>query len=178
VVDTFEAWAFRVRREERFDLVVMNPPFSVPENKTIWIDHVRIAFDLLKPGGALMAIVPNGFTFRQDTRHEALRGMVENFGGWRSLPEGSFAETGAPGIRTVLLWLERPGAAQEQPAPFVPAKPAAPAAAIQAAAAPVAVAVAVEPKPKAAPVAEVIEVVPAGDGGLFPSTKREQLSLF
>jgi hypothetical protein len=43
-----------------YDLVVMNPPFEKSQD----IDHVFHAFDLLKPGGRLIAIMSEGPFFR------------------------------------------------------------------------------------------------------------------
>lgn len=91
-----------------FDAVVMNPPFAVPGNATIWMDHARLAYGLVKPGGRLVAIVPPGFTFRSDKRHTAMRELVDAVGGSNELPRDSFAESGAPGIGGVVVWLDKP----------------------------------------------------------------------
>ncbi|WP_143229950.1 DNA methyltransferase family protein [Actinophytocola xanthii] len=89
-----------------FDAVVMNPPFSVPGHPTIWIDHVRLAWRLLTPGGRLTAIVPNGYTFRSDRRHTAIRALVEQVGGTHvALPDDAF---GTRGVRAVLLTMDKP----------------------------------------------------------------------
>jgi Methyltransferase small domain len=95
-----------VGRESRFDAVVMNPPFAVPGHPTIWIDHLRLAWRLLTPGGQLTAIVPRGYTFRTDRRHTAIRALVEQVGGTHQpLPDDAF---GPRGIRTVLLTMDKP----------------------------------------------------------------------
>jgi hypothetical protein len=101
---TFEDFA--VEATELFDVAVMNPPFSVPTNRTIWIDHVRLAWGLLAPGGRLVAIVPNGFGFREDKRHAAMRDLIAEYGGHETLPEDAFAGSGT-GIRTVVLWADK-----------------------------------------------------------------------
>jgi len=67
----FEEWA--TTTEERFDLVVMNPPFRRARQ------HVEAAFNLLVDGGSLLAIVPSTFD------GEPLE----------DLPAGAFALTGA-----------------------------------------------------------------------------------
>jgi hypothetical protein len=47
VVETFETYADRAQTTgEQFDLVVMNPPFSVPRRPTIWVDHLLAAWAL------------------------------------------------------------------------------------------------------------------------------------
>lgn len=63
-----------------FDVVLMNPPFSVEGDKTAYITHIDHAMKFLNPGGVLVAIVPPGFTFRTDKKHKAFAEFVgENF---------------------------------------------------------------------------------------------------
>lgn len=100
---TFEDFA--ARTEERFDSVVMNPPFAVPGQPTIWIDHVRLAFALLVPGGRLTAIVPSGLVHRQDRRHREMRDLVAARGGYELLPDDAFKASGT-GVRAAVLWLD------------------------------------------------------------------------
>ncbi|MER7280484.1 class I SAM-dependent methyltransferase [Dactylosporangium sp. NPDC000244] len=90
-----------------FDAIVMNPPFAVPGSPTLWIDHVRLAWNLLAPGGRLTAIVPASLGFRKDRRHEEMRALVAEFGGSAELPVGAFASQGT-GVHTMVLWLDRP----------------------------------------------------------------------
>ncbi|SFH56673.1 MULTISPECIES: DUF4942 domain-containing protein [unclassified Ensifer] len=63
-----------------FDFVVMNPPFYGRH----YIKHVRHALNFLKPGGALVSILPA--TAHYD--HQELKGA------WTDLPVGSFSEVG------------------------------------------------------------------------------------
>ncbi len=86
-----------------FDRIVMNPPFSKKQD----IAHVRAAYDLLAPGGRLVAILSAGFGFRQDKATAELRTLVEKWGNWFALPDGSFEEAGT-GVNTVLAWVEKP----------------------------------------------------------------------
>ncbi|WP_372672626.1 hypothetical protein [Amycolatopsis kentuckyensis] len=90
-----------------FDGVLMNPPFSVPGNRTIWIDHVRKAWDSLVTGGTLVAVVPGGFTFREDRRHREIRALVAQHGGHYDLPDDAFAISGTS-VRTVAIWATKP----------------------------------------------------------------------
>ncbi|KPM55631.1 hypothetical protein ACG83_10080 [Frankia sp. R43] len=108
-VDRFEEVARRHLQVEArpFDAVVMNPPFALPGAPSAWIDHVELAWSLLRPGGRLTAIVPAGFTYRADRRHRALRERVADLGGWRALPEKSFAASGTD-VATVVIWMEKP----------------------------------------------------------------------
>jgi hypothetical protein len=111
-VDTFENYALRCASiGARYQAVVMNPPFSVPGNRTIWIDHVRLAWDLLAPGGRLVAIVPSGLEHRQDRKHVELRALVSTSGGWDALPENAFMASGT-GVRAAVLWMDRPAVAR------------------------------------------------------------------
>ncbi len=54
-----------VEPAERFDRVLMNPPFEAQAD----IDHVRHAFQFLKPGGRLVAIMSEG-SFNTSTRRK------------------------------------------------------------------------------------------------------------
>ena len=96
---------------ELFGAVVMNPPFSSPGHPVLWAEHVLRAYDLLRPGGRLIAIVPAGFAYRrQDKTSTRLRDLVTELGSeWEDLPEGSFTSAGTQ-ARTVLLRIDRPAA--------------------------------------------------------------------
>ena len=88
-----------------YDCVVMNPPFA----GTHWMNHVRHAWDLLKPGGQLRAVLPASAEVNESKAHLAFRRWAEresrdNWGQWRSLPAESFAETGTR-IQTVILMM-------------------------------------------------------------------------
>lgn len=64
---TFEEWADRVHEDERFDLIVTNPPFSkarpaeVDGKVVTWIDRRD---ELLEEGGLLTLLMPNDFLDR------------------------------------------------------------------------------------------------------------------
>ena len=100
--------------EARYDAVFMNPPFSVEGNKTVWIDHVQHAFDLLLPGGQLVAVVPNSAQFRIDKKHQGLRDWLHPMGGFLDLPEGCFKESGT-GVSVLLLHLLKPDDYEDSP---------------------------------------------------------------
>jgi predicted RNA methylase len=89
-----------------FNAVVMNPPFAMPGQPTIWIDHLRLAFDMVIPGGRVVCIAPAGFVHRTDAKHEAIRELVDEHGGWRRLPADSFKASGT-GVECVVLWLDK-----------------------------------------------------------------------
>lgn len=104
--DTFEHYA--TTTPALFDAIVMNPPFSNTDSRTVWIDHLRLAWDLLAPGGRLTTILPAGFTFRRDSRHTSARNLVTSHGGYHELAAGSFTASGS-NINAVVAWLARPG---------------------------------------------------------------------
>lgn len=90
----------------QFDAVLMNPPFDRGRD----CEHVRHAFDFLKPGGRLVAVMSASVEFREDKRTTDFRAFVERFGGkFCDLPAGSFAESGTQ-VNTVLLTMTAPGA--------------------------------------------------------------------
>ncbi len=110
VCDRFEDWARRaVAAGDRFDRVVMNPPFSVPGDGSIWARHLRLAWDLLAPGGRLVAIVPKSVT-DPDAPARVVReahALVAENGGWQLQEPDVFAESGIT-YRTAVVWLDRP----------------------------------------------------------------------
>lgn len=74
--------------EEKFDKVVMNPPFYGRH----YVKHINHALKFLKSGGILVSVLPA--TARYD--HKELDGE------WHDLPVGSFSETGT-NIPTTIL---------------------------------------------------------------------------
>jgi phospholipid N-methyltransferase len=87
-----------------FDRVVMNPPFA----KSGAARHVQHAMSLLKPGGRLVAIMPNSIMQRQDTLHRAVRQQIVLNGTITPLPDDAFRESGTL-VRTVMVTYDRPG---------------------------------------------------------------------
>lgn len=93
----------------QFDVVFMNPPFDRGRD----CDHVRHAFQFLKPGGRLVAVMSARAEFATDTRHKALHDLIAAQRGrygwgreWIDLPERSFAHAGT-NVNTVLLVLSK-----------------------------------------------------------------------
>lgn len=94
-----------------FDVIVMNPPFDRGRD----CDHVRHAFQFLKPGGRLVAVMSARAEFADDARHKALHELIDSVREryaqpgweWRDLPERSFAHAGT-NVNTVTLYLRKP----------------------------------------------------------------------
>ncbi|MEU7905281.1 class I SAM-dependent methyltransferase [Actinoplanes sp. NPDC049118] len=117
VVNTsFEEYAASAGKDARFDAVVMNPPFTLPgQRAAVWIDHVMLAWNMLEPGGRLVAVVPAGLAFREDQRHRDMRQLADDFGGWAKLPN----DTSPGGQQTCVIWLARPVPGQEGRPPWL-----------------------------------------------------------
>ncbi len=86
-----------------FDAVVMNPPFANQAD----ILHVTHAFEFLRPGGRLAAVMSAGVRFREDKRAREFRRLVDQCGGTiESLPAGTFKESGTD-VHTVMVGMEK-----------------------------------------------------------------------
>ena len=71
----------------QYDRILMNPPFEKNQDA----DHVRHAFNLLKPGGKLVAIVGAGsMTNSQRKAKDFQQWLEENEAEYEKLPDGSF----------------------------------------------------------------------------------------
>jgi predicted RNA methylase len=92
-----------------FDRIVMNPPFDRGRD----CDHVRHAYQFLRPGGILVAVMSARAEFATDARHKALHDLIaqsDTYHGrwnWRDLPERSFAHAGT-NVNTVMLIMQKP----------------------------------------------------------------------
>lgn len=87
-----------------FDAVVMNPPFTGGQ----YLDHVLHAWEFVRPGGRLVAVVPR--TYRTDRRAKAvtLRGLLKLHGlVTQDLPEDAFKESGTSVRASVLVLTKR-----------------------------------------------------------------------
>lgn len=91
-----------------YSAVVMNPPFY----GTHWMEHVTHAWEFLKPGGTLYAILPASAEDGETAKHEAFRAWAQKqCSRWdrvwfREMPLESFAEAGTR-ISTVSLELRK-----------------------------------------------------------------------
>jgi len=84
---------------EKYDRVVMNPPFD----KQADIRHVQHAMKFLKDGGRLVSVMAAGVTFRTNRLTTDFRDLVNERGGViEPVPEGTFKESGTS-VNTVLV---------------------------------------------------------------------------
>ncbi len=92
----------------QFDVVLMNPPFDRGRD----CDHVRHAWQFVKPGGKLVAIMSARAEYGEDSRHKALHKLIAGAQScygcepWHDLPPGSFAHAGTQ-VNTVALTLRK-----------------------------------------------------------------------
>lgn len=78
---------------EKYDRIIMNPPFSNRRDE----EHVRHAYNLLKPNGKLVAIMGEGVFFGSDKRATEFREWLESVGGTsEKLDEGTFNDASLP----------------------------------------------------------------------------------
>jgi len=90
--------------EPRVDRVLMNPPFSRSQD----ILHVKHAYEWLKPGGRLVAVMGLGWTFRSDRRAVEFRDWLdEKNGNLFEFVGPVFRESGT-GVRTVYISVDKP----------------------------------------------------------------------
>ena len=100
--------------EGGYDRILMNPPFSDGRD----IQHVRHAYDLLKPGGRLVAIIGESAFFNQNKRATEFREWLESVGGTdEKLPEGTFNDPSLPvntGANARMVVIEKPTGASNE----------------------------------------------------------------
>lgn len=80
--------------DEKFDVITMNPPFSVEGNTTCYIDHIKKAYSLLTDNGILASVVPVGWLTSSVKKQTEFREWVYNNGYYFRLDEKSFKESG------------------------------------------------------------------------------------
>lgn len=108
------------RWEERFDVVLANPPFMSPKggiqphnkfgipstrSEVLFVDYIA---EHLNPNGRALVVVPEGIIFQSGKAYKALRKKLvdEHFlVGVVSLPSGVFNPYS--GVKTSLLWFDR-----------------------------------------------------------------------
>ena len=66
-------WADITEMQGEFDRIIMNPPYEKKQD----LRHVRHCFNMLKPGGRLVALVSAGFQFRADAETVAFRDWLK-----------------------------------------------------------------------------------------------------
>lgn len=99
---------FHVEEQDRFDLCIMNPPFSVKGDPKAFITHVNHAFNMLKDDGQLIAILPTGWISgnqKIESEFKDLLGLHMQ-DGIEIIPQGAFKESGT-NIETCIISLSK-----------------------------------------------------------------------
>lgn len=94
-----------------YDRIVMNPPFEKGQDMA----HVKRAYEMLKPGGRMVAVMGEGAFFRNDSTASGFRTWLESVGGSsEKLPDGTFKESNT-GVNTRLVVIEKPASTGQNP---------------------------------------------------------------
>jgi len=88
-----------------YDRIIMNPPFENGQD----IEHVRHAFDCLKPGGRMVAIMAEGVFFRSDRKSTDFREWLDGHSHiTEKLESGAFAGTiTSTGVATRIVMIDK-----------------------------------------------------------------------
>jgi hypothetical protein len=96
------------QRGDGYDRIIMNPPFSQGRDAA----HVMHAWQLLRPGGRIVAIVGEGAFYRGDKKAQEFRQWLESVGGTsEKLPPGSFQDPSLPvttGANARMVVIDKP----------------------------------------------------------------------
>jgi len=91
--------------QNQFTHVIMNPPFSKQQD----IEHIRAAFDVLKPGGVLVSVASVSWKWRDNKKSADFREWLNEHGAEIiDVPAGAFKASGTM-IPTVIIKLRRDG---------------------------------------------------------------------
>lgn len=83
----------------QYDAVMMNPPFEKGQD----VAHVMHAWQFVKPGGALVAIMGAGVQYREQRPYAGFREWLDEQGGEMvAIPAGTFKESGT-GVASVMV---------------------------------------------------------------------------
>lgn len=92
----------------QYDRIIMNPPFENRQD----VAHVRHAFEQLKPGGKLVAIMGAGVFGGSSKKDQEFRDWLDEQGGEvEDMPEGSFNGADAfrkTGVNTRMVVIDKP----------------------------------------------------------------------
>lgn len=91
-----------------YDRIIMNPPFSDGRAAL----HVQHAYELLKPGGRLVALMDEGVFYRSDKKTQAFRDWMDSVGATdEKLEEGTFLDPSLPvntGVNARMVVIDKP----------------------------------------------------------------------
>jgi predicted RNA methylase len=91
------------REETEYDRIVMNPPFSKQRD----VDHITRAYEILRPGGVLVAVCSPSPFFRNNAKSVAFASFLSEVGAEvLDVPEGAFKASGT-NIRTKIVKIRK-----------------------------------------------------------------------
>lgn len=103
---------FMEHNEPGYDRIIMNPPFSDRRD----MEHVKHAYDLLKPGGRMVAIMGEGVFFGSDKKATGFREWLDSVGGTdEKMEEGTFKDVNLPvntGVNSRMVVIDKPESGQ------------------------------------------------------------------
>lgn len=97
----------KYNRTVKVNKILMNPPFENGQDA----EHIRHAYELLQPGGRIVAIAGEGVFFRSDKKAVAFREFVDEYGYSEKLPEDSFNGKDSfrkTGVATRIVVIDKP----------------------------------------------------------------------
>jgi len=86
-----------------YDVILMNPPFSLEGDKTAYITHVEHAWKLLEERGSFAAIVPGGWLYGSTKKLSDFREFVCDSLDFEEIGSGAFKESGTM-VNTFLIY--------------------------------------------------------------------------
>lgn len=95
--------------DELYDVILMNPPFSLAGDKLAYMTHVLHALSLLKPEGRLVAILPTGWLSQSNKRIDAFKEVAAKYAAWEGvhiIESGAFKSSGTM-VETMALCLDK-----------------------------------------------------------------------
>jgi len=104
------------RPDHKYDLIPMNPPFSVEGDKKAWITHIEHAWSMLADEGQIVAITPK-FDFQSDKKTVAFRELVSDYGSVLDVPAKAFVTSGT-NIPTCCVHLHKTATPRERTEPL------------------------------------------------------------
>jgi len=95
-----------LEHKDRYSYIIMNPPFEDGQDS----QHLRHAYDLLYPGGRVVAIMCEGTFSRSDKKAIEFRNWFESVSGYdEQLPNGTFLESErSTGVATRIVVIDKP----------------------------------------------------------------------
>jgi methylase of polypeptide subunit release factors len=92
--------------DKKFDVAIINPPFSVEGNATCFVDHVQHTYNMLDEHGKMAAVLPVNWLTASTKKLKAFREWVYLHGKYYILPKNTFKESGTL-ISTCIIVIDK-----------------------------------------------------------------------